>query len=108
MRYIYVLAALAASAIAMPTLDGHKRDDEDWDDDNSEDKSDNKPTCEVHQSVVCDGNGKGGLLSLGNLLNGLLGESCSGNVYCCNTEDVKQVGLINLNLDLQCSLNGLL
>ncbi|KAJ5771960.1 hypothetical protein N7520_002489 [Penicillium odoratum] len=104
MRYIYILAALAASAIAMPTVDGNKGDDEDWDDDNDNDK----PTCDVHQTVVCSGNGNGGLLSLGNLLNGLLGESCSGNVYCCDSEDVNQVGLINLNLDLQCSLNNLL
>ncbi|KAJ5613850.1 hypothetical protein N7528_007504 [Penicillium herquei] len=92
MKYTIVFSALFAAAFAMPTTEGNL----------------GKPTCESHQEVVCSGNGNGGLLSLGNILTGLLGESCSGgDVYCCSSEDV-QNGLINLNLDLQCSLNHLL
>lgn len=49
-------------------------------------------TCESNQVVICSGNGNGGLVSLGNIASGLLGESCSGgDVYCCSEEDVKQV-----------------
>ncbi|KAJ5984629.1 hypothetical protein N7481_006728 [Penicillium waksmanii] len=66
-------------------------------------------TCESNQIVVCSGNGNAGLLSLGNIAPGLLGENCSGGeVYCCSEEDVEQIGLINLNLNAQCSLNRLL
>ncbi|KAJ5975369.1 hypothetical protein N7481_009076 [Penicillium waksmanii] len=91
----FVASLLFATALAMPTSEGN--------DDSG------KTVCESHQSVVCDKNGNGGLLSLGNLLNGLLGESCSGgDVYCCSQSDIEQVGLINLDLNLQCSLNHLL
>lgn len=49
-------------------------------------------TCESNQIVVCKGNGNGGLLSLGNIAPGLLGDNCSGgDVYCCSEEDVEQV-----------------
>lgn len=49
-------------------------------------------TCEGNEVVVCNGNGNGGLISLGNIATGLLGESCSGgDVYCCSEEDVDQV-----------------
>ncbi|KAJ6031565.1 hypothetical protein N7540_002297 [Penicillium herquei] len=92
MKYTIVFSALFAAAFALPATDG----------------SLGQPTCESHQTVVCSDNGNGGLLSLGNILTGLLGESCSGgDVYCCSSSDV-QNGLINLNLDLQCSLNHLL
>ncbi|KAJ5873475.1 uncharacterized protein N7473_013348 [Penicillium subrubescens] len=98
MRYFFALPVLAISALAMPTNDGHKGDE-----------AVAETVCESHQTVVCSGNGNGGLLSLGNLLSGLLGESCSGgDVYCCSQKDVEQVGLINLDLNLQCSLNHLL
>lgn len=49
-------------------------------------------TCESEQTVVCVGNGNGGLLSLGNIASGLLGDNCSGgDVYCCSEEDLEQV-----------------
>jgi hypothetical protein len=120
MRYIFALPLLAVSALAMPTDDSHKKAAE----------AEEETVCESHQTVVCSDNGNGGLLSLGNLLNGLLGESCSGgDVYCCSQKDVdqvcdyldliiskklgltrmtEQVGLINIDLNLQCSLNHLL
>lgn len=48
-------------------------------------------TCESNQIVICSGNGNGGLVSLGNIAPGLLGDNCSGgDVYCCS-EDVEQV-----------------
>lgn len=84
MRYIFALPVLAISALAMPTDDGHKKGEE----------AVAETVCESHQTVVCSGNGNGGLLSLGNILNGLLGESCSGgDVYCCSQKDVEQVCL---------------
>jgi hypothetical protein len=84
MKYILAISALAMTAIAMPTVDGHKKSDDSDDD--------SRPICESHQTVVCSDNGNGGLLSLGNLLSGLLGESCSGgDVYCCSSDDVAQV-----------------
>lgn len=82
MRYILALPLLAVSALAIPVDDGHKKDTE----------PEAETVCESHQTVVCSGNGNGGLLSLGNLLSGLLGESCSGgDVYCCSQKDVEQV-----------------
>ncbi|KAJ5113277.1 hypothetical protein N7456_001811 [Penicillium angulare] len=66
-------------------------------------------TCSSNQVVVCSGNGNGGLLSLGNIAPGLLGDNCSGgDVYCCSQDDVEQIGLVNLDLNAQCSLNHLL
>ncbi|KAF3403633.1 hypothetical protein F1880_009592 [Penicillium rolfsii] len=98
MRYIFALPALALSALAMPTDDGHKGD-----------QAVAETVCSSQQTVVCSGNGNAGLLSLGNILSGLLGESCSGgDVYCCSEKDVQQIGLINLDLNLQCSLNHVL
>ncbi|KAJ5392163.1 hypothetical protein N7509_007653 [Penicillium cosmopolitanum] len=92
----FIASLLFATALAMPTSDGSDSDS-------------GKTVCEGHESVVCDKNGDGGLLSLGNLLNGLLGESCStGGVYCCSQSDIEQIGLINLDLNLQCSLNHVL
>ncbi|KAJ5165783.1 hypothetical protein N7492_006079 [Penicillium capsulatum] len=94
MKYTVVLTALASTAIAVPTYNG---------DGKTSDKS-----CSNEATIVCSGNGNGGLLSLGNIAPGLLGDYCSGgDVYCCSSNDV-QNGLINLNLDLQCSLNHLL
>lgn len=83
MRYFFALPLLAVSALAMPTNDGRK---------GGEEPSAPETVCESHQTVVCSGNGNGGLLSLGNILSGLLGESCSGgDVYCCSQKDVEQV-----------------
>ncbi|KAJ6131141.1 hypothetical protein N7523_001601 [Penicillium sp. IBT 18751x] len=66
-------------------------------------------TCDSDQVVVCKGNGNGGLVSLGNIAPGLLGVLCSGgDVYCCSEEDVQQIGLINLDLNAQCTLNRVL
>ncbi|KAJ5414688.1 hypothetical protein N7509_001315 [Penicillium cosmopolitanum] len=49
-------------------------------------------TCENDEIVVCKGNGNAGLLSLGNIAPGLLGDNCSsGPVYCCSQDDVEQV-----------------
>lgn len=117
MKYFYTVLTLAASSMAMPPNEDGARSPK------------GSPTvCESHQTVVCSGNGDGDLLSLGNLLTGFLGESCSGgDVYCCSQADVDQVwnllgkllwrnmaanqmgqiGLINLDLNLQCSLNHL-
>jgi hypothetical protein len=51
-----------------------------------------KSTCSSGQTVVCKGNGNGGLVSLGNIATGLLGVSCAGgDVYCCSESDVEQV-----------------
>lgn len=53
--------------------------------------------CAQDQTVVCKDNGNGGLLTLGNVAPGLLGQSCSGgNIYCCTTEEVEQVRLIGI------------
>lgn len=49
-------------------------------------------TCDSDQTVVCTGNGNGGLLTLGNVAPGLLGSSCAaGDVYCCKKTDVDNV-----------------
>lgn len=46
--------------------------------------------CKSGQTVVCSGDGNGGLLTLGNIATGALGESCSGgDVYCCDNKDVE-------------------
>ncbi|KAJ5630183.1 hypothetical protein N7528_003840 [Penicillium herquei] len=64
--------------------------------------------CASDQCVVCSGNGQGGLLSLGNIAPGALGDACSGgDVYCCDNQAV-QDGLANLDLNVQCSLNHVL
>jgi hypothetical protein len=91
--------------------------------------------CSSDQKVVCKDNGNGGVLTLGNVLPGALGVDCSGgDVYCCDkgaVEDVSdnsftaartavsslayietnktfQVGLVNLDVNAQCSLNHVL
>ncbi|KAJ5999351.1 hypothetical protein N7451_007161 [Penicillium sp. IBT 35674x] len=90
MRVFFISLALASSAIAASIARS-------------------STTCESDQVVVCKGNGNGGLISLGNIAPGLLGESCSGgDVYCCSEKDVEQYGLININLNAQCSLNRVL
>lgn len=49
-------------------------------------------TCDSDQIVICRGKGNGGILSLGNIAPGLLGDNCSGgDVYCCSEDDVEQV-----------------
>ncbi|KAJ5885360.1 hypothetical protein N7495_009870 [Penicillium taxi] len=64
--------------------------------------------CAAGESVVCSGNGNGGLITLGNVAPGLLGKDCSGgSVYCCKDSDV-QSGLVNLNVALSCTLNEVL
>lgn len=74
MKYHFAVFALVATAIAS-TTDGQK-----------------SGVCDNGQVVVCKGNGNAGLLTLGNIAPGLLGQSCSGgNVYCCSAKDVKQV-----------------
>lgn len=79
MKYTLIFSALFASALAAPTVEGH----------GGSKGGDEGTVCESHQSVVCSGNG-GGLVTLGNLLNGLLGESCSGgDVYCCSNSDIQ-------------------
>ncbi|KAJ5645669.1 hypothetical protein N7507_011680 [Penicillium longicatenatum] len=92
MKVFFISLALASSAIAASIA-----------------RSSTDATCKSGQVVVCKGNGNGGLISLGNIAPGLLGTSCSGgDVYCCSQKDVEQYGLINLNLNAQCSLNRVL
>lgn len=48
--------------------------------------------CGSGQSVVCKDNGNGGLITLGNVAPGLLGDSCAGgDVYCCKDSDIGNV-----------------
>ncbi|KAJ5234175.1 uncharacterized protein N7469_003343 [Penicillium citrinum] len=64
--------------------------------------------CKSDQTPVCSKNGNGGLITLGNIAGGALGTECSGgDVYCCETKDV-QSGLLNLDVNAQCSLNHVL
>ncbi|KAJ5281649.1 hypothetical protein N7478_007021 [Penicillium angulare] len=92
MKFTITLLTIAAAVIAR----------------SSSDKG-SSTTCSSDQVVVCSGNGNAGLISLGNIAPGLLGDNCSGgDVYCCSQDDVEQVGLINLDLNAQCSLNHLL
>ena len=80
MKYTAALFALFATSMAMPTVQHGGHDEKDGS------CGDNK------QTVVCNGQGNGGLLSLGNILPGLLGENCSaGDVYCCSGDEVNQV-----------------
>lgn len=82
MKLIIACSALFATSLALPAATKEEGHDDGGD----------VTICESHQTVVCSGNGNGGLLSLGNLLTGLLGESCSGgDVYCCSQKDVQQV-----------------
>ncbi|KAJ5642946.1 uncharacterized protein N7484_005453 [Penicillium longicatenatum] len=91
MKVFFISLALASSAIAASIA-----------------RSSTDTTCKSGQVVVCKGNGNG-LISLGNIAPGLLGASCSGgDVYCCSQKDIEQYGLINLNLNAQCSLNRVL
>ncbi|KAJ5175492.1 uncharacterized protein N7482_001369 [Penicillium canariense] len=88
MKYLSLLLALATYAVA-----------------GSDPK---EATCENEETVVCESNGNG-LVTLGNIATGLLGESCSnGNFYCCSTKDVEQIGVLNLDVNVQCSLNDIL
>ncbi|KAK4093116.1 hypothetical protein Purlil1_2273 [Purpureocillium lilacinum] len=112
MKFFVAVLALAATAIAAPTecKSCHKEPSHEHKPEHKE-PSNNKVgnVCQSHQTVVCQGQGNGGLLSLGNILPGALGQNCAGgDVYCCSHDDVKQVGLINLDLNVQCSLNRLL
>lgn len=48
--------------------------------------------CKSDQTVVCKGQGNGGLITLGNVLPGALGENCAGgDVYCCSHDAVAGV-----------------
>lgn len=90
MKYLFAYSTLLAVVVAQPTTNGWRGG---WGGTGSSKGSGGSTgTCNNDQTVVCNGNGDGGLLSLGNILPGLLGQSCSGgNVYCCSTEAVKQV-----------------
>lgn len=51
--------------------------------------------CAGKQTVVCQGQGNGGLITLGNVLPGALGENCAaGDVYCCSHDGIQQVWYI--------------
>ncbi|KAJ5763182.1 hypothetical protein N7533_001863 [Penicillium manginii] len=64
---------------------------------------------EIKQTVVCYSQGNGGLIALGNVLPGALGENCTASdVYCCSSDDVQQSGLVSLDVEAQCSLNRVL
>ncbi|KAJ5116536.1 hypothetical protein N7456_000884 [Penicillium angulare] len=90
MQFIFVTLALVAGVIAgNPHVAGGK-------------------SCSSGQSVVCKDNGNGGILTLGNVAPGALGVDCSGgDVYCCDDKDVES-GLVNLDVNAQCSLNHVL
>jgi hypothetical protein len=48
--------------------------------------------CSSEQTVVCQKQGNGGLITLGNVLPGALGVNCAGgDVYCCSDGDVQEV-----------------
>lgn len=103
MKYLLAYSALFAAVLARPTGDG---DMDDLDYMGGKEDSGEK-ACSSGQSVVCQGNGNGGLLSLGNLLTGLLGESCSGgDVYCCETEKVDQVSCSSSPQDARANLEN--
>ncbi|KAJ5086387.1 hypothetical protein NUU61_007694 [Penicillium alfredii] len=90
MKFIFATLALVATALATSNGGG-------------EDK-----TCKNDETVVCKGQGNAGLLSLGNIAPGALGDNCSGgDVYCCSSNDVNN-GLVNLDVKAQCSLNHVL
>ncbi|KAJ5201747.1 uncharacterized protein N7498_006410 [Penicillium cinerascens] len=89
MKFFIAVLALAATAIAGRNMDS--------------------PTCEDGSSVVCKGNGDSGVISLGNVAAGAAGENCAtGAIYCCSEQDIKDLGVVNLNLNIQCSLNQVL
>lgn len=80
MQYITAILALAATAFALPGGHGGHQENEAGN------------VCASKQTVVCSGQGNGGLITLGNVLPGALGENCAaGDVYCCSHDDVKQV-----------------
>ncbi|GAB1201182.1 hypothetical protein APSETT444_010570 [Aspergillus pseudonomiae] len=65
--------------------------------------------CASKETVVCQGQGNGGLITLGNASPGTLDENCApGDVYCCAKDDVNQSGLVNLDVEAECSLNRVL
>jgi len=67
MKFIFATLALAATAFAASS-------------------------CKGGQTAVCKGNGNGGLLTLGNVAPGALGEACSGgDVYCCDDKAIGDV-----------------
>ncbi|QPG95159.1 hypothetical protein C2857_007746 [Epichloe festucae Fl1] len=77
MKYATVIAALAAAAIAAPTNGG-----------GSSDQCNNKPN-----TVCCTG-----LLGLVPLCAlAVLGQTCSGSSYCC--QSAPQNGIINIGLE---------
>lgn len=81
MKFYIAVLALAATVIASPPTEGHSS------------------VCSNDEVVVCQGNGKSGLISLGQIAPGLLGQSCAGgDVYCCSEKNVKQVRFIGSNL----------
>ncbi|KAJ5681665.1 uncharacterized protein N7477_001605 [Penicillium maclennaniae] len=84
MKFFIAVLALAATAIA----------------------GDSDTTCKSDQSMVCKDSSNGGFLTLSNIANGALGEDCSnGEVYCCSQKDIEDIGLLNLDVNAQCSLN---
>jgi glutamate synthase domain-containing protein 3 len=63
---------------------------------------DSTKVCKSDQQIVCKDNGSGGVLTLGNILDGALGDSCSGgDVYCCDTKDIDDVSNHALDSVLQ-------
>lgn len=82
MKFYIAVLALAATVIASPLTEGGR-----------------SSVCSKDDVVVCKGNGKSGLISLGQIAPGLLGQSCSGgDVYCCSKKDVKEVCFIESSL----------
>jgi hypothetical protein len=73
MKFIFASSFFVATVLALPQ-------NETWN------------VCASKQTVVCYSQGNGGLIALGNVLPGALGENCTASdVYCCSSDDVQQV-----------------
>jgi hypothetical protein len=72
MKFVFASFFFVATVLALPQETGN--------------------VCASKQTVVCNSQGNGGLIALGNVLPGALGENCAGgDVYCCSYDDVQQV-----------------
>ncbi|KAJ5883875.1 uncharacterized protein N7473_010761 [Penicillium subrubescens] len=94
MKFVFALFFFVATVLALP-------------------QNETGNVCASKQTVVCKSQGDGGLIALGNVLPGALGQNCAaGDVYCCSYDDVQQVarqsGLVNLDVEAQCTLNRVL
>ncbi|KAK4120604.1 hypothetical protein N657DRAFT_648762 [Parathielavia appendiculata] len=83
---IFTVLALAMTATALPAADVAARTD--------------SGSCNNNQKAICCNGGLiGGILCSVQIL--AIGDICSGETFCCSN-DVKQGGLLNINL-LNCA-----